>query len=194
MLTAAEDIFSVFSLALSPIYHVETPQMTDNKFEDSTNAETRRIVQLTKEQERRTAANMGYNPYEARMMGNNVSEAPPPPLASPLFHSVQYRCGAACALAKGCLTLWLLQILDVPKVARAAIGGAETGGGIAIPKDPPHVSQERGPLPPVGGRDRWAKDDFRNEDASLVETFRTEIEEALDTVLEQVRVDIAGDT
>lgn len=107
MLTAAEYVFSVFSLALSPIYHVETPQTTENKFEDSTNAETRRIVQLTKEQERRTAASMGYNPYEARMMGNNVSEAPPislPCFFIPRIYSVQYPCGVATvtALVNGC--------------------------------------------------------------------------------------------
>lgn len=49
--------------------------MVDNQFEDSDNAETRRMVELAKRQEARTAASMGYNPYEARMMGNTVSEA-----------------------------------------------------------------------------------------------------------------------
>lgn len=31
------------------------------------------MVQLVKKQEERTAASMGYNPYEARMVGNTVS-------------------------------------------------------------------------------------------------------------------------
>lgn len=47
--------------------------MVENQFEDSNNAETRRMVELAKRQEERTAANMGYNPYEARLMGNTVS-------------------------------------------------------------------------------------------------------------------------
>lgn len=89
------------------------------------------------------------------------------------------------ALANGCFGQWSNVI---PKVARAAIGGAETGGGIVIPEDP--LPQEQRPSPPVGERDRWAKDDFRNEDASFVEAFRTEIEGALGMVLEQVTVNI----
>lgn len=32
------------------------------------------MVELAKEQEARTAASMGYNPYEARLMGNTVSD------------------------------------------------------------------------------------------------------------------------
>lgn len=47
--------------------------MVENQFEDSDNAETRRMVELAKQQEARTAASMGYNPYEARLMGNTVS-------------------------------------------------------------------------------------------------------------------------
>lgn len=46
--------------------------MVDNQFQDSDNAETRRMVELAKQQEARTAASMGYNPYEARLMGNTV--------------------------------------------------------------------------------------------------------------------------
>ena len=48
-------------------------QTVGSKFEGSTNEETRRMVELAKEKEQRTAASMGYNPFEARMMGNNVS-------------------------------------------------------------------------------------------------------------------------
>ncbi|CAM9879279.1 unnamed protein product [Pylaiella littoralis] len=47
----------------------------NNKFEDSDNAETRRMVELAKQQEARTAASMGYNPYEARLMGNTAARA-----------------------------------------------------------------------------------------------------------------------
>lgn len=32
------------------------------------------MVELAKQQEARTAATMGYNPYEARLMGNTVRE------------------------------------------------------------------------------------------------------------------------
>ena len=32
------------------------------------------MVDLAKRQEARTAASMGYNPYEARLMGNTVRE------------------------------------------------------------------------------------------------------------------------
>eukprot|EP00904_Undaria_pinnatifida_P004058 jgi/Undpi1/13653/HiC_scaffold_9.g03307.m1 len=71
--------------------------VVDNQFEDSQNAETRRMVDLAKRQEAMTAARMGYNPYEARLMGNTAARAaitgggeagggsslpPPPPLPS----------------------------------------------------------------------------------------------------------------
>ncbi|CAM9547042.1 unnamed protein product [Ectocarpus fasciculatus] len=52
-----------------------TGGVTENQFEDSGNAETRRMVELAKQQEARTAANMGYNPYEARLMGNTAARA-----------------------------------------------------------------------------------------------------------------------
>ena len=51
----------------------KNPQVVDNQFEESDNAETRRMVELARQQEARTAASMGYNPYEARLMGNTVS-------------------------------------------------------------------------------------------------------------------------
>lgn len=54
-----------------PVYET-IMQVTENQFEDSGNAETRRMVELAKQQEARTAASMGYNPYEARLMGNTV--------------------------------------------------------------------------------------------------------------------------
>ena len=49
-------------------------QVVENQFEDSQNAETRRMVDLAKRQEARTAERMGYNPYEARLMGNTVRQ------------------------------------------------------------------------------------------------------------------------
>lgn len=54
-------------------HHKTLIYKVNNKFEDSDNAETRRMVELAKQQEARTAASMGYNPYEARLMGNTVS-------------------------------------------------------------------------------------------------------------------------
>ncbi|CAN0339798.1 unnamed protein product [Ascophyllum nodosum] len=132
-----------------------TKDTVGSKFEGSTNEETRRMVELAKEKEQRTAASMGYNPFEARMMGNNV--------------------------------------------ARAAIGGAETGGGISI-TDADTSSHAQGEArqsrSPPGGNGNGLRvtnpagrkeegDDFSGEDAALVEAFATEIEEALGTVLEQ---------
>ncbi|CBJ30220.1 conserved unknown protein [Ectocarpus siliculosus] len=52
-----------------------TGGVTENQFEDSGNAETRRMVELAKQQEARTASSMGYNPYEARLMGNTAARA-----------------------------------------------------------------------------------------------------------------------
>ncbi|CAN0157770.1 unnamed protein product [Scytosiphon promiscuus] len=52
-----------------------TNEAVDNQFQDSDNAETRRMVELAKQQEARTAASMGYNPYEARLMGNTAARA-----------------------------------------------------------------------------------------------------------------------
>ena len=87
------------------------------------------------------------------------------------------------------------------QVARAAIGGAETGGGISI-TDADTSSHAQGEArqsrSPPGGNGNGLRvtnpagrkeegDDFSGEDAALVEAFATEIEEALGTVLEQVR-------
>ncbi|CAM9111995.1 unnamed protein product, partial [Choristocarpus tenellus] len=47
----------------------------ENKFTASTNAETKRIVELAKQQEAATAQRMGYNPYEARLMGHTAARA-----------------------------------------------------------------------------------------------------------------------
>ncbi|CAM9252295.1 unnamed protein product [Ectocarpus sp. 8 AP-2014] len=52
-----------------------TGGVAENQFEDSGNAKTRRMVELAKQQEARTAASMGYNPYEARLMGNTAARA-----------------------------------------------------------------------------------------------------------------------
>ncbi|CAM9431207.1 unnamed protein product, partial [Discosporangium mesarthrocarpum] len=46
-----------------------------NRFEASTNAETRRVVELAKQSEAATAERMGYNPYEARLMGHTAARA-----------------------------------------------------------------------------------------------------------------------
>lgn len=47
-------------------------QVMENQFGESENAETRRMVRLAKEKEARMAESMGYNPFEARLMGNTV--------------------------------------------------------------------------------------------------------------------------
>ncbi|CAM9696923.1 unnamed protein product [Chrysoparadoxa australica] len=46
-----------------------------NTFEASENEETKRVVQLVKQQEAETAARLGYNPYESRTTGHSEARA-----------------------------------------------------------------------------------------------------------------------
>ncbi|CAM9652590.1 unnamed protein product, partial [Hapterophycus canaliculatus] len=132
-------------------------EAVDNKFQDSDNAETRRMVELAKQQEARTAASMGYNPYEARLMGNTAARAAisgagdsgaGAPLASPPSEGQGARPAAAA-----------------PVAAAAAAAAAATAAASAAGAE---------------GQEEWI-----GEEAALADAIGAEIEGGLGTVLEQ---------
>lgn len=132
-----------------------TNGVRENQFEESGSVETRRQVQLAKEKEEKTAASMGYNPYQARMVGNTTARA--------VISGIE---------GSGAAGVPIPETISSPPTTTATTTLPTMGAG--------HVVGTA-----AGAKQTPATRLFEGKEALLADKIGAEIEEALGLVLEQ---------